>query len=140
MPGSGSLSLPFKARLLALLSLSRGARRGILAAAVPTGCLITTSTAAAAPPATGCSSPDRTPVGGKLIQMAEDGTQTELVPGQLEQPTGMTIASNGDIYVSNHGGSATDGQVVPIRAASDDRGAKGHGAKKNGKKHRKHRH
>jgi hypothetical protein len=62
------------------------------------------------------------------------------VPGQLEEPTGMTIAPNGDIYVSNNGGSATDGQVVRIRAASDDHGEKGHGGKKHGKKHRKHRH
>ena len=72
---------------------------------------------------------------GALFQVAPDGTKTELVPGQLTQPTGMTIAANGDIYVSNNGGSPTDGEVVRIRAASGDHGGTGHG----GEKHRKHR-
>jgi hypothetical protein len=74
------------------------------------------------------------PLGGKLIQIAPDGTQTDLAAGRLEQPTGMTIAPNGDIYVSNNGGSPKDGEIVRISAASDD-----HGGRKHGKKHRKHR-
>ncbi len=81
--------------------------------------------------------PPGTPVGGKLIKVAPDGTQTDLAAGRLEQPTGMTIAPNGDIYVSNNGGSGSDGEIVRIHQDGGDE--PGHG-KKHGKKHRKHRH
>jgi hypothetical protein len=53
---------------------------------------------------------------GKLIRIDGDGTQTELAAGQLQQPTGVAVARNGDVYVSNQGGSPNDGQVVRIPA------------------------
>jgi hypothetical protein len=55
---------------------------------------------------------------GKLIRI-DDGTQTELAAGQLQAPTGVTVARNGDIYVSNQGSSPNDGQVVRIPAPED---------------------
>ena len=56
---------------------------------------------------------------GKLLRIDDDGTQTELAAGQLQEPTGLTVARNGDIYVSNQGGSPNDGQVVRIPAPED---------------------
>jgi hypothetical protein len=55
---------------------------------------------------------------GKLIRI-DGGTQTELAAGELQEPTGVTVARNGDIYVSNQGGSPNDGQVVRIPAPED---------------------
>jgi hypothetical protein len=51
---------------------------------------------------------------GKLIRVAENGTQTELAAGQLTEPTGVTVAKNGDVFVANQGGSPGDGQIVRI--------------------------
>jgi hypothetical protein len=51
---------------------------------------------------------------GELIRIAKNGTQTELAAGQLTEPTGVTVAKNGDVYVANQGGSPGDGQVVRI--------------------------
>ena len=43
-----------------------------------------------------------------------DGTQSELAAGQLQQPTGIAVAKNGDVYVANEGGSPTDAKIVRI--------------------------
>ena len=56
---------------------------------------------------------------GKLLRIDDDGTQTELAAGRLQEPTGLTVARNGDIYVSNQGSSPNDGQVVRIPAPED---------------------
>ena len=58
------------------------------------------------------------PSPGKLIRLAADGSQTELAAGQLEHPTGLAVARNGDIYVANQGASPDDAQIV--RVASPD--------------------
>jgi sugar lactone lactonase YvrE len=54
------------------------------------------------------------PSPGKLIRVNPDGSRTELAEGELEQPTGMTIGEDGDVYVANNGTSGTDGQIVRI--------------------------
>jgi hypothetical protein len=54
------------------------------------------------------------PSPGKLIRLAPDGTQTELAAGQLEHPTAVTVAKNGDVYVANRGGSPNNAQIVRI--------------------------
>lgn len=56
------------------------------------------------------------PSPGKLIRIAPDGTRTELAPGELTQPSGVAIADDGDVYVSNNAGSGTDGEIVRIPA------------------------
>ncbi|CAA9465602.1 MAG: hypothetical protein AVDCRST_MAG65-251 [uncultured Solirubrobacteraceae bacterium] len=56
------------------------------------------------------------PSPGKLIRISRNGRQTELAAGRLQQPTGLAVAPNGDVYVANRGGSATRGQIVRIRA------------------------
>jgi hypothetical protein len=60
------------------------------------------------------------PSPGKLIRIGPDGTQTELLPGRLQEPTGVTVSGNGDVYVTNNGGSPTDGQI--LRVATTDNG------------------
>jgi hypothetical protein len=54
------------------------------------------------------------PSPGRLIRLAPDGTKTELAAGQLEHPTGVAVAKNGDIYVANRGGSPNNAQIVRI--------------------------
>jgi sugar lactone lactonase YvrE len=54
---------------------------------------------------------------GKLVKIAPGGTQTELAADQLAQPTGLAVASNGDVYVTNNGLSPAGGEVVRIPAA-----------------------
>lgn len=60
------------------------------------------------------------PSPGKLIRIDRDGTQTELAAGKLSEPTGVTVAKTGDVYVTNNGGSPTDGQILRIAAADAD--------------------
>jgi hypothetical protein len=57
------------------------------------------------------------PSPGKLIRIDRDGTRTELAAGQLQEPTGLTVSRKGDVYVTNNGGSPTDGQILHIAAA-----------------------
>jgi hypothetical protein len=54
------------------------------------------------------------PSPGKLVHLAADGTQTELAAGQLQHPTGVAVARNGDVYVANKGGSPNDAEIVRI--------------------------
>jgi hypothetical protein len=77
--------------------------------------------------------PDAPPVGA-LIKVSRDGTRTELVPGQLTQPTGLAISPKGGVYVANKGGSPDEAEIVRVK--EDD--GKGHGKGKH-KKQRKHR-
>ncbi|MEA2302789.1 MAG: hypothetical protein QOH43_69 [Solirubrobacteraceae bacterium] len=57
------------------------------------------------------------PSPGKLIRIDRDGKQTELLAGQLQEPTGVTVSAQGDVYVTNNGGSPTDGQILRVAAA-----------------------
>jgi hypothetical protein len=57
------------------------------------------------------------PSPGKLVRIDRDGTRTELAAGQLQEPTGLTVSRKGDVYVTNHGGSPADGQILRIAAA-----------------------
>jgi hypothetical protein len=52
---------------------------------------------------------------GALIRVAPDGTRTELASGALFAPGGMTIASDGSIYVTNNSIFAGSGEVLRIR-------------------------
>jgi hypothetical protein len=56
------------------------------------------------------------PSPGKLIQIARNGKRTELAAGKLQQPTGLAVARNGDVYVANRGTSGSAGQIVRIAA------------------------
>jgi hypothetical protein len=52
---------------------------------------------------------------GSLIKVAPDGTRTTLLSGNgLESPGGLTIASDGDIYITNRSGRPGQGQVLRI--------------------------
>ncbi|HWT26179.1 MAG TPA: ScyD/ScyE family protein [Solirubrobacteraceae bacterium] len=51
---------------------------------------------------------------GKLFHIARDGQVTEVPTGALVQPTGLTVAPGGDVYIANNGGSATAGQIVRV--------------------------
>lgn len=51
---------------------------------------------------------------GALIQVAPDGTQTEIASEGLVAPTGVALGPDGAIYVSNYGVLAEMGQVVHI--------------------------
>jgi hypothetical protein len=57
---------------------------------------------------------------GKLIRVARDGTRTELAAGQLTQPTGLAVSRKGEVYVANHGGSPTAGEIVRSHDDDDD--------------------
>jgi hypothetical protein len=61
--------------------------------------------------ATGSMAGPATP--GALIRVAPDGTRTELAPGTLTSPTGLTLGHHA-AYVSNHGAEASAGEVVRI--------------------------
>ncbi len=52
---------------------------------------------------------------GALIRVAPDGSRTELFPGALIAPGGMTIARDGTIYVSRFATMPDVGDVVRIR-------------------------
>lgn len=52
---------------------------------------------------------------GALIRVAPDGERTELFPGALISPGGMTIARDGTIYVSRFSTMPGVGDVVRIR-------------------------
>jgi hypothetical protein len=54
------------------------------------------------------------PSPGKLVRVAADGEQTELAAGLLENPTGLAVRRNGDIYVANRGGSPDAAEIVRI--------------------------
>jgi sugar lactone lactonase YvrE len=51
---------------------------------------------------------------GRLFRLAPGGGRSELAAGMLEQPTGVVVAGNGDVYVANRGTSATGGQIVRV--------------------------
>ncbi|MFL6468122.1 MAG: ScyD/ScyE family protein [Pyrinomonadaceae bacterium] len=52
---------------------------------------------------------------GRLVQIAPDGTRTEiLTPGELRAPGGIAIGSDGALYVTNRSVSSTIGHVLRI--------------------------
>ncbi|HEY9872234.1 MAG TPA: ScyD/ScyE family protein [Candidatus Obscuribacterales bacterium] len=51
---------------------------------------------------------------GALIRVAADGTRTTIASEGLISPTGLALGSNGEIYVSNRGFNAGEGQVLQI--------------------------
>ena len=52
---------------------------------------------------------------GALIQIAPDGTRTELVPGVLTAPGGIAVGSDGALYVTNNSIYSGTGEVIRIR-------------------------
>ena len=56
------------------------------------------------------------PSPGALIRVAPNGTRTMLAQEELSFPTGLAIGPDGDLYVSNNGGSPGIGEVVRIPA------------------------
>ena len=54
------------------------------------------------------------PSPGKLVRVGADGSQTELAAGQLQQPTGLAVARNGDVYVATDGSSPDDAAIVRV--------------------------
>ena len=52
---------------------------------------------------------------GALIKVTPDGTSLEIFPGALISPGGMTIGSDGSIYVSRFASMPSVGDVVRIR-------------------------
>ncbi len=52
---------------------------------------------------------------GALIKVARDGTRSEIFPGALISPGGMTIGSDGSIYISRFASLPDVGDVVRIR-------------------------
>ena len=52
----------------------------------------------------------------RLIRVAPNGTRTTVLDQGLIAASGLAIASNGDIYISNFGTSPTNGQVLLLRA------------------------
>ncbi|MEP1061227.1 MULTISPECIES: ScyD/ScyE family protein [Cyanophyceae] len=53
---------------------------------------------------------------GALIYISPDGsTQTTIADDELINPTGLTLGSNGDIYISNKGFVPGQGEVLRIR-------------------------
>jgi hypothetical protein len=51
---------------------------------------------------------------GRLIQVAPNGTQTVLSNANLTKPGGVTIGSDGSIFVTNMSTSAGGGEVVRL--------------------------
>jgi DNA-binding beta-propeller fold protein YncE len=51
---------------------------------------------------------------GKLIRVAPDGTRTTVLDG-LDRPTSVAIGPDGALYVTNHGLSVGDGEVLRIQ-------------------------
>ena len=58
------------------------------------------------------------PSPGRLVRVAADGTQIELAAGDLENPTGLAVAHNGDLYVADRGGSPDDARIVRIAGSN----------------------
>ena len=59
----------------------------------------------------GLLAPDQT---GALIRVAKDGTKTTVASTGLVNPTGVAIAKDGTVFVTNYGTSAGKGTVVNI--------------------------
>jgi sugar lactone lactonase YvrE len=54
-------------------------------------------------------------MGGRLVRIAPDGTQTNIISGPpLIAPGGVVVGSDGAIYVTNNSTSALMGQVLKI--------------------------
>jgi hypothetical protein len=59
---------------------------------------------------------------GALIYRSPDGqTRTTLMTDQLINPTGLKISDNGDIYISNKGFIAGQGEVLRLRGCLKSR-------------------
>jgi hypothetical protein len=56
------------------------------------------------------------PGAGKLFRIARSGRVREIAVGGLVQPTGVAVSDAGDVYISNQGGSATEGEIVRVAA------------------------
>jgi sugar lactone lactonase YvrE len=56
---------------------------------------------------------------GALIKIRPDGSRETVLSNGLVNPYGVAIGPDGDIYVSNHGSTAGDGEVLRI-AGNDD--------------------
>jgi sugar lactone lactonase YvrE len=57
---------------------------------------------------------------GALIYVSPDGkTRTTLADDRLINPTGLEIGSDGDIYISNKGFFAGEGEVLRLSFAED---------------------
>jgi hypothetical protein len=54
------------------------------------------------------------PSPGRLFRISANGTRTELAAGRLTQPSGIAVADDGDVYVSDRSGSPTGGRIVRI--------------------------
>jgi glucose/arabinose dehydrogenase len=63
--------------------------------------------------ANGLASGDPT---GALIKIRPDGSRETVLDEGLVNPYGVAIGKRGDIYVSNHGGSAGIGEVLRLAA------------------------
>ncbi|MBA3262923.1 MAG: ScyD/ScyE family protein [Thermoleophilaceae bacterium] len=63
--------------------------------------------------ANGLASGDPT---GALIKIRRDGSRETVLSEGLVNPYGVAIGRRGDIYVSNHGGSAGLGEVLRLRS------------------------
>lgn len=51
---------------------------------------------------------------GALTRIAPDGTRSEIAPGTLFAPGGVSVGSNGNIYVTNNSIFSATGQVIRI--------------------------
>jgi len=51
---------------------------------------------------------------GRLVQIAPDGTRTEIAAGMLRAPGGVAIGSDGALYVTNKSVNSTAGEVLRI--------------------------
>jgi glucose/arabinose dehydrogenase len=63
--------------------------------------------------ANGLASGDPT---GALIKIRPDGSRETVLSAGLVNPYGVAIGRGGDIYVSNHGGSAGLGEVLRVKS------------------------
>jgi glucose/arabinose dehydrogenase len=52
---------------------------------------------------------------GALIRVGRDGSRKTVASEGLVAPTGVAVARDGTVYVSNHGASAGVGEVVRVR-------------------------
>jgi hypothetical protein len=56
---------------------------------------------------------------GALIRVAPDGTRTTIASEELLAPTALALDSDGDVYVSNRGFVAGEGEVLRISAVPE---------------------
>ncbi|MBD2068622.1 ScyD/ScyE family protein [Leptolyngbya sp. FACHB-671] len=56
---------------------------------------------------------------GALIYVSPDGSTRNTITDELINPTGLTLGSNGDIYISNKGFVPGQGEVLRIRPEGD---------------------